>query len=159
MFEKNNHMISISGHCLRESHSWEPSKQFKKLSDWKKRRYHNGLCNEPFTSPIYYWYTLFGLFSIFCYGFKTIRVHDQKIYGSNVKLVKMHMSSTTTNHFYLCSYFCTPVLMQLGEEGGIDDQIVSSFTFKASASFFPLYLRTNILYASFVESDSILGQF
>jgi hypothetical protein len=78
-----------------------------------------------------------------------------------IKLVKMHMSSgsTTTNHFYMCSYFCIPILMQLGEEGGIDDQIVSSFTFEASVSFSPLYLRTNILYALFVGSDSILGQF
>jgi hypothetical protein len=49
--------------------------------------------------------------------------------------------------------------MQLGEECGIDDQIVSSFTFEASASFSPLYLTTDILYASFVGFDSILGQF
>jgi hypothetical protein len=81
---------------------------------------------------------------MFCYGFKTIRVHGQKIYGSNVKLVKMHMSSTTTNHFYMCSCFYISVLMQLGEEGGIDDQIVLSFIFEASASFSPLYLRTDI---------------
>jgi len=59
----------------------------------------------------------------------------------------------------MCSYFRTPVLMQLGEEGGIDDKIVSSFTFEASASFSPLYLTTDILYASFVGFDSILGQF
>jgi hypothetical protein len=49
--------------------------------------------------------------------------------------------------------------MQLGEEGGIDDQIVSFFTFEANASFSPLYLRIDILYALFVGSDSILGQF
>jgi hypothetical protein len=51
------------------------------------------------------------------------------------------------------------ILMQLGEEGGFDDQVVSFYTPRTSVSFFQLYLRTNILYALSTGSDSTLGQF
>jgi hypothetical protein len=93
------------------------------------------------------------------YGLKIFGVHGKNICCSNVQLVKMHTSSIATNHFYMCSYFCTSILMQLGEEGGIDDQGVSSFTFGTNTYFSPLYLRIDISYALFIRSDTILGQF
>ncbi len=128
MFKKNNQIISILGHFKGKS-LLRTNASTKRLSDWKKKRYCNGLCNEPFTCLINCWSTWFGLFSIMCYDLKIFGVHGQNICCSNVQLVKMHTSSIATNHFYMCSYFFTLVLMQLGEEGGIEDQGVSSFTF------------------------------
>jgi len=118
MFKKNNQIISISCHCKGKITPDNQGKQPKRLSDWKKKRYCNGLCNEPFICLINCWCTWFGLFSTVCYSFKIFGVHGQNICCSNVQLVKMHTSSTTTSHFYMCSYFYTSVLMQLGEEGG-----------------------------------------
>ncbi len=47
------------------------------------------------------------------------------------------------------------ILMQLGEEGGFNDQVVSSYTSQTSTSFSRLYLKINILYVLLVGSDSL----
>jgi len=103
MFKKNNQIISILGHCKGKSLP-RTKASTKGLSDWKKKKYCNGLCNEPFICLINCWFTWFGLFSIVSYDLKIFVAQMSNLWKCTPHPLQLIIF--TCVHIYAHQFWC-----------------------------------------------------
>jgi hypothetical protein len=157
-FEKTSHIISILGHCLKENQSWEPRQTIKKVK-WPEEEE----ISQWSMQWTIHWHNLLLICMVWIIFHNILWLQNK--WSSWPKDVLFKCQACENAHVFHYNWSFLPtfiflleiILMQLGEEGGFDDQVVSFYTFGISVSFFWLYLTTSISYASFIGFDSTLG--